>query len=320
MIRFRQVSSIHELAIGSPAGLAVTVGNFDGVHLGHQAVLAELVRVASESRRRGVVVTFDPHPLAVVAPDRTPGLLTPLGERLKFIEAAGVEAALVIAFTAELAASDGGRFFRDIGVGAGSHVILGYDFHMGRDRSSGLEAVGDLGRSVGFDLDVVPPVLFENEAVSSSRIRSAVAQGDMRAARDMLGRPYVVRGAVVRGDGIGGRIMGTPTANIKTPAMKLLPGDGVYYVEDLEGGRPGVLYAGRRPTFGHGERRVEVHLLDVEIDLYGTELGVEVLERIRGDRRFESAPELGAQIAEDVAEARLMARRRGASTEPRSCV
>ncbi len=307
MTAFRKALSIEELHLGSPAELAVTVGNFDGVHRGHEAVLAELVRVVEGSGRRGVAVTFDPHPLAVVAPGRAPRLLAPLDERLELIAAAGVEDVLVMPFTAELASNEGDAFLRSIGVGKGSHVVLGYDFHMGRDRSSGIESLRDLGRRVGFDLDVVPAVLFEDEAISSSRIRAAISRGDVAQAGSMLGRPYAIRGAVVRGDGIGGRTLGTPTANIETHALKLLPADGVYFVRDLPAGRPGVLYVGRRPTFGGGERRVEAHLLDVEADLYGAELTVGVLERIRADREFADAAGLSAQIVEDIAAARTLA-------------
>ena len=322
MTAFRKALSIDELNLGSPAELAVTVGNFDGVHRGHEAVLAKLVRVVGESGRRGVAVTFDPHPLAVVAPGRAPRLLAPLDERLELLAAAGVEDVLVVPFTTELASNEGDVFLRSIGVGEGSHVVLGYDFHMGRDRSSGIESLGELGRRVGFDLDVVPAVLFEGEAISSSRIRAAISRGDVEEAGRMLGRPYPIRGAVVRGDGVGGRMLGTPTANIETHALKLLPADGVYYVESGAEGRPGVLYVGRRPTFGRGERRVEVHLLDVEADLYGAELGVHVLQRIREDRHFADAAGLGAQITEDIAVARELAGAREGSrdgmSEPRS--
>lgn len=311
MAGFRRASRVEELGIASPAGLAVTVGNFDGVHVGHQAVLAELVRVSHVTARLGVVVTFDPHPLSVVAPGRAPRLLTPLEERLELVADSGAGAALVIPFTCELAATQGSAFLRLIGVGRGSHVILGYDFHMGRDRSSGIESLRELGLSEGFDLDVVPPVLHEGEAVSSSRIRAAVSRGKVAAATAMLGRPYRLVGAVVSGDGIGGRELGTPTANLATRPAKLLPEDGVYYVREAGSGRPGVLYIGRRPTFGDGERRVEVHLLDAREDLYGGHLAVDVLQRIREDRRFEDLAALGKQIAEDVRAARALAEGRG---------
>lgn len=307
MTSFRKALTVGELGITSPTELAITVGNFDGVHVGHAAVLGELRRVVERTGRRGVVVTFDPHPLAVVAPGRAPRLLSPLDERLELMAALGAEAALVIPFTPELAANDGRAFLAGIGVGQGSHLVLGFDFHMGRDRSSGLESLRRLGQEVGFDLDVVPPILHEGDPVSSSRIRSAIARGDVAAAATMLGRPYVVGGAVVRGDGIGGKTLGTPTANLETHALKLLPADGVYYVTDTATGRPGVLYIGARPTFGGGGRRVEVHLLDAELDLYGADLGVAILARLRGDERFEDPEKLAAQIDEDIARARELA-------------
>ena len=306
-----RAASIEELSVSGPGSLAVTVGNFDGVHRGHQSVLAEFLRVAAERDRTGVVATFDPHPLSVVAPERAPRLLTPIDERLELLEAAGVQTVVVVPFTAELAATDGETFLKGVGVGAGSVVVLGYDFHMGRDRASGINSLKALSSRLAFDLNIVPPVFSGAEAISSSRIRTAVARGDICDAGDMLGRPYVIRGAVARGDGIGGPLLGVPTANLKMPARKLLPSDGVYYVECAPGRRPGVLYVGRRPTFGSGGLRVEVHLLDVEEELYGTSVSVEVFERLRGDESFGDVDALRDQIGRDLERARVMAVSRG---------
>ncbi len=313
MTGLRKILSIAEFEAGTPAELAVTVGNFDGLHLGHRAVLERLREVAGETDRRSLAVTFDPHPLAVVAPGSAPSLLTPLDERLGLMEEAGVASVLVMPFTSELASESATEFLASIGVGPGSYLVLGYDFHMGRDRSSGIDALRTLGDEAGFEVDVVEPVLFGGEPVSSSRIRALIAKGEVVEAASMLGRPYELSGAVVRGDEVG-RTLAAPTANLRTHALKLLPGDGVYYAESVPDGLPAALYVGTRPTFGGRERRVEVHLLDVTTDLYGEELGVAVHGRIRDDAEMRSPSELRERIALDIETVRRMARDRGRKT------
>ncbi|MBD3349761.1 MAG: riboflavin biosynthesis protein RibF [Candidatus Eisenbacteria bacterium] len=285
-----------------PAGepLYLTIGNFDGFHVGHQAVIAELVSSCGAAGGEPVAVTFEPHPAVVVASGEPPGLLTPGDEKAELLGRTDLSELWIVPFTRETAASDARSFLSRIGVGRGSHLVLGYDFHMGKGRAADLSRLSLLGRELGFGLDVVAPVLWEGRPVSSTRIRRALLERDPRSATGMLGRPYRVRGEVVPGDGVG-RSMGIPTANLDLPAAKLLPGDGVYSVS-LRGmdGRPGLLYVGTRPTLGPGGRRAEVHVLELAADLYGTSMEVDVLEFLREDRAFSSVEELANQIAADV--------------------
>lgn len=296
-----------DLAAESADQLTFTLGNFDGLHLGHRAVIAELV---DSSRSRGgtsVAVTFDPHPMLVIHPDRAPRLLTPLSEKLDAMVDTGIDVVLVVDFTPELASEDARTFLSWLGVVRGSHLVLGYDFQMGRARACDLSALSVMGAELGYGLDVVPPVEHDGLPISSSRIRESVGRGDVQDAAAMLGRPYSICGTVVEGSGIG-RGLGSPTANLLLPTEKMLPGDGVYFVttESL-GGRPGVMYVGTRPTLDGGARVAEVHVLDFGGDLYGQELRVGLRLRLRGDSRFRSLEELRQRIKEDVKRARAVA-------------
>ena len=291
--------------------MTFTLGNFDGLHLGHRAVIAELV---GSSRARGgtsVAVTFDPHPLSVIHPDRAPRLLTPLAEKLDAMVDTGIDVALVVDFTSELASENAGTFLSWLGVVRGAHLVLGYDFQMGRGRACDLSALSVMGAELGYGLDVVPPVEHDGLPISSSRIRESLGRGDVQDAAAMLGRPYSIGGSVVEGSGIG-RGLGSPTANLLLPTEKLLPGDGVYFVTtESVGGRPGLMYVGTRPTLDGGARVAEVHVLDFEGDLYGQELHVGLLRRLRGDSHFGSRQELRQRIKGDVKRARAMAEGHG---------
>ncbi|MFH1502908.1 MAG: riboflavin biosynthesis protein RibF [Candidatus Eisenbacteria bacterium] len=303
----RTVHSPEESGVRKPDGFFVSLGNFDGFHLGHQAVIAELLTAGQAASGAAVAVTFEPHPGEVVGTGGSPGLLTPGAEKSDLLAETGLAELLIVGFTHEMSGLDAREFLSWIGVGRGSHMVLGYDFHMGRGRAGDLERLSLLGREIGFGLDVVPPVLWSGSAVSSTRIRECVAAAKMRDVAGMLGRPYGLRGTVVRGDGVG-RSIGSPTANLELPARKLLPGDGVYLISaaSMEGW-PGLLYVGSRPSLGGGERRAEVHLLDHEGDLYGRSLEIDVLDFMREDRAFATPSDLGKQIKEDVALARRLA-------------
>jgi riboflavin kinase/FMN adenylyltransferase len=296
-----------ELEADSSERLTLTLGNFDGLHLGHQAVIAELV---GSSRARGgtcVAVTFDPHPLSVINPERAPRLLMPIKERLGAMAEAGIDETLVVDFTPEIASEDASTFLKWLGVSRGAHLVLGYDFQMGHERACDLATLSAMGAQLGYGLDVVPPVEHDGLPISSSRIRESVAGGDMQDAAAMLGRPYAIGGTVVRGSEVG-RELGSPTANLDIPTEKLLPGDGVYFVTvETMGGSPGLLYVGTRPTRGGGQRVAEVHVLDFDGDLYGQELVAGVRRRLRGDARFGSLEELTRRISEDMERARAIA-------------
>ncbi len=286
----------------------MTVGNFDGAHRGHQAVFSELVANGMRNGRRSVAVVFVPHPLAVIAPDRVPQLLSPEREREELLAVSGIDFLLAVGFSHEIGRMTAQEFLVWLGIGRGSHLVLGYDFHMGCDRACGLKRLGELGKEMGYGFDVVAPVLHDGLPISSSRIRKVLMEGDVSSARRMLGRDYSLAGEVVTGDGIGARRFGTPTANLRLPDTKLVPADGVYLiaVPSIED-QFGLLYIGRRPTFGKGERRVEAHIFDLDTELYGRRLVVNVLRRIRSDIRFSSEGALAEQILLDIAQGRALA-------------
>jgi riboflavin kinase / FMN adenylyltransferase len=286
-----------------PNGSTVTVGSFDGVHLGHQAVLQEIDRRARAAGRASVLVTFDPHPLEVVNPGAAPPLLTTGPERLEILAQSPLDYVLILRFDRQLAELPPERFVRDVLLErcAVRELVIGHDHGFGRGRSGDVETLRRLGAQEGFDVDVVDPVDFAGQHVSSSRIRRAVAGGDLRTARAMLGRPYGVVGRVGEGERRG-RLLGVPTINLtELSPRKLLPPDGVYAVAvEWRGGRVGgMMNQGPRPTFQDGRRILEAHLFDFEGDLYNEWVRVEWVERLRDIERFASAEQLQRQLERD---------------------
>lgn len=304
----------------------VTVGTFDGVHRGHRAVLDEIVRRARSTDRASVLVTFEPHPLEVVAPERAPCLLTTAAEKRLLWPLFDLDWVHVIPFTPRIRELSPEAFVRRVLVDR-LHVgelVIGYDHGFGRDRSGDVDDLRRLGSELGFDVDVVGPVAGDGEeAVSSSAIREAVAGADFAAAARGLGRPYAALGEVVKGSGRG-RDLGYPTANLRLEdGKKCLPPDGVYAVRvDLDGEpRGGMANLGARPTFGEEARRFEVHVLDWPGEpLYGARPTVEFVARLRGVRRFEGPEALAAQLARDetVARRELGVREGAPKVAPRS--
>jgi riboflavin kinase/FMN adenylyltransferase len=299
--------------LGPPPPLALAIGNFDGVHRGHQ----ELVRVA---RERGAavgaapgVLTFSPHPARIFAPTLAPPLIVSLQRRLELLEAAGAEVAVVEPFTRELAAMEPEAFVRDVlldKLGA-REVVVGYDFSFGRARRGNTAMLQALGGHLGLGVTVVPPVTVDGLTCSSTKVREFVLEGRVEGAAMLLGRPVEITGPVVRGAGRG-RGLGIPTANVQ-PEAELVPRLGIYAawasVVDLDGAAGGrhraALSVGSNPTFTSGGGvTVEAYLLDFQGDLYGRRLRLEVLHRLRDERRFDSTDALVAQIARDVAEVR----------------
>jgi riboflavin kinase/FMN adenylyltransferase len=286
-----------------PNGSTVTVGSFDGVHLGHQAVLQEIDRRARAAGRASVLVTFDPHPLEVVNPDAAPPLLTTGPERLEILAQSPLDYVLILRFDRQLAGLPPESFVRDIllercGV---RELVIGHDHGFGRGRSGDVETLRRLGAREGFEVDVVDPVDFGGQHISSSRIRRAVAGGDLVTARAMLGRPYGVVGRVGEGERRG-RLLGVPTINLtELSPRKLLPPDGVYAVAvEWRGGRlGGMMNQGPRPTFQDGRRTLEVHLFDFEGDLYNEWVRVEWVDRLRDIERFSSVEQLQQQLERD---------------------
>lgn len=290
-----------------PEGTVVTVGTFDGVHLGHVAVLREIVERARVAGRKSVLVTFEPHPLAVVNPQAAPPLLTSGLERREVLALTGLDYVVFLRFDRDLAAYSPERFVREVLIGRCGmrELVIGHDHGFGRGRSGDVETLKRLGAEDGFAVDVVGPVEHGGHAVSSTAIRRAVAGGDLRSAATLLGRPYTVSGQVVHGEGRG-RTLGIPTINLGgVPREKLLPPDGVYAarVEWATGSAGGMLNQGPKPTFGELHRTIEVHLFGVEADLYGQWVRVEWVERLRDGQRFAAVEHLQDQLKRDRARA-----------------
>ena len=289
------------------SGTIVTVGSFDGVHRGHQAVLAEIARRARQTGDESLLVTFEPHPLEIVNPDAAPRLLTTPEEKREALAQTAVDRVAVVPFTPEFSQLGPTEFVRDIlraryGM---RELVLGYDHGFGRGRSGDVEAVRRLGAADGFAVDVVDAVLEDGQPISSTLIRVAVAHGELERAARWLGRPYAVSGVVERGAGRG-RTIGIPTLNLTPPPKKLLPPDGVYAVwASWRGGRHGgMMNQGPRPTFGVTARGLEIHLFDFAGDLYGEMVRVEWVRRLREVRTFPSREALVLQLERDRAAAR----------------
>ena len=293
----------------------VTIGAYDGVHRGHQAIIAEVRRQAAEIGGRSVVVTFDRHPASVVRPESAPKLLTDLDQRLELLEATGVDATVLIHFDEGQSEETPQSFVERVIVRclAAKRIVVGEDFHFGKGRLGNVPLLRDLG--LIHDFRVEPLSLVERtdgvgEPISSTAIRRALAGGQVELATAMLGRPFQARGPVVHGDQRG-RTIGFPTANVQVPAVTCLPADGVYAGWYLwpDGGRmPCAINLGRRPTFyEHAELSLlEAHLIDFEGDLYGEQARVEFLHFLRSERKFDGIQALIAQLKHDVDHARSL--------------
>jgi riboflavin kinase/FMN adenylyltransferase len=282
---------------------ATTVGFFDGVHRGHQAVIGRVVQVARERQLRSVVVTFDRHPREILTPGKVPLLLTSLRRKAGIIESVGVETLLVLEFTEEFSRWSPEAFVeRVLADGLRTrHAAVGENFTFGHRAAGNLEILTKLGDGLGFEVEGVSLLRIDDRRISSTSIREALAAGDLVWPEEALGRRYVVEGTVVRGAGRG-KGLGFPTANLLTPAGIQLPGRGVYAGRALldQGSWPAAVNVGINPTFGGEPLHVEAHLLGFEGDLLGTVLAVEFWERLRDEQRFDSAEDLVQQIAEDV--------------------
>jgi len=285
---------------------AVALGIFDGVHLGHRAILGTALTRARADGLEAIACTFDPHPMEVLQPDRAPRPITTLEERLALIGETGIDAVVVLAFTRELAAVEPEAFVKEVLLERlrAREIVVGYNHRFGRGARGDARLLQELGPRMGFQAHVVPPMTVEGAPVSSSEIRAALQRGDVtRAARD-LGRPYSIAGPVTSGAGRG-RTLGFPTANIESE-RPVLVARGVYrgrvLVDDT--GHPAVVNVGVRPTFGETTLAVEAHLLDFSGDLYGRRVRLEFLERLREEMRFPSVEALKAQVARDIESAR----------------
>ncbi|WP_298992512.1 bifunctional riboflavin kinase/FAD synthetase [uncultured Pseudokineococcus sp.] len=306
----------------APGGSVVAVGNFDGVHRGHRVLLEEVVRVARERGLRALAVTFNPHPLHVLHPDRAPALLTGLPERLELLGGTGLDGVVVLPFAPALAARTPREWVaedlvRDLGARV---LVVGHDVRFGAGNAGDLAVLRELAAELDVDVVVLDDAVSAGRRWSSSWVRELLAAGDARGAADVLGRPHRVVGEVVHGDHRG-RELGYPTANLSSEAEGLVPADGVYagWLTALDGGAPGggvrpgerrpaAVSIGTNPTFDGLERRVEAYVLDVPdgspLDLYGVRVRVELVERLRETLRFDGVEALCAQMARDVDRAR----------------
>jgi riboflavin kinase/FMN adenylyltransferase len=290
-------------------GGAVTIGNFDGVHRGHAALLAELRRAAEAVEGPAVAVTFDPHPLQLLRPEQFLPLLTTPADRAELLTAYGADHVLLLRTTPELLRLTAEEFFTRVLLErlAARGVVEGPNFGFGRNRQGNIDTLDELCGRHGLTLTVAAPLLQGGVVVSSSRVRSALMAGDVRQAAELLGRPYLMRGVVGTGQRRG-QTLGFPTANLEQ-VPTVIPGDGVYAVRVLHAGKvwPGAANIGPNPTFGESARKVEAHLIGFKGDLYGQPLAVDFVDRLRDTRPFGGVAELVEQLRRDVEQARKLA-------------
>lgn len=299
--------------------VVATIGAFDGVHRGHQELLRQVVARAGALGCQSMAITFDPHPELVLYPDRHLTELSDREQKRELLSAVGIDFVQVFEFTREFSMLRPDEF---IGRLEAEHELVelwvGSDFALGRGRSGTIAALAELGGTEGFALHVVPPVKIDHEIISSTYIRTLLAQGEVDRAAHLLGRPYALAGPVVQG-AQRGRTIDFPTANLKFPATRTMPADGVYAALARIDGRlyGAVVNVGGRPTFDDAERLIEAHLFEFSGDLYGRRMSVEFVQRLREVRRFGSVEELREQIARDAAAARAVPAVRAASSQSR---
>lgn len=282
----------------------LTIGTFDGFHKGHQQIIDLLVKEASKAQARSFLITFEPHPRSVLSKDFDLKLLTTLEEKLHLISEAGVDNVLVINFTPEFSKLSSDEFIEQLIVGkiGLSELVIGYDHHLGRDRGGDENKLKELGKTFGFNVTPVYAVKIGDDAVSSTKIRHALADGNITKANDYLGRNYSFSGDVVKG-AMRGRTLGFPTVNVKLDnKQKMIPARGVYLVKIRENGgnHYGIMNIGMRPTFGDTvELVIEVYIFNFDRDIYGEHVTIEILERLREEKRFPSKEALIGQLEND---------------------
>ncbi len=289
----------------------VTIGNFDGVHLGHQMLFSEVVGKAYTQHGASVAVTFDPHPLKVLRPDGI-RLISTTEQKISLIAMAGVEHLLILPFTRELAATTARDFVQNILVDTIGvrELVVGYDYALGKGREGNIDFLKKIGRELGFGMTVVEAHYENGMLVSSTKIRELVTEGRMQDARRLLGRYYQIHGEVQRGRQRGGRELGFPTANLKLSEEDLCPKRGVYVTQVIYGGKVygGVSNIGYNPTFGENKLVAETHIFDFNSDIYGHPIKINLLRYLRGEKKFNRVEELIAQIKLDIVTAKQVLR------------
>ena len=296
------MDALRDFAAWPKGPIHLAIGVFDGVHLGHRAVIAQLARGARRDHGIAVAATFDPLPIHVLAPGAPASALSDINERITLLHEAGADVVVVFHFDEAFAkiSADG---FVDRVVAAGDirRIVVGPDFHFGRRAEGDVQKLRARGASDGFAVDVMTPVEFDGAVVSATRIRNLLLAGGVQAAARLLGRPFAIRGRVMRG-AKRGRALGFPTINLALPQERLLPRDGIYamWAEMGEGRFKAAATLGVRPAFGGGERVLEAYLLDFSGDVYGDEVEIAFVQRLRDEIAFADPSDLSAQIARDV--------------------
>jgi riboflavin kinase/FMN adenylyltransferase len=286
----------------------VTIGNFDGVHLGHQMLFAEVVQKAYRSKGTSVAITFEPHPLQVVRPEIGIKLISTPEQKKELIGHAGLDVLIILPFTREFSSTPAEKFvdevlMQTIGV---KELVVGYDYAFGRGRQGDIPFLQEQGRRKGFEVTVVEPYYVEEMLVSSTKIRELVMEGRMRDVRKLLGRHYQIRGEVKMGKRRGGPLLGFPTANLSISEEDLCPKHGVYVTQVVYDGKcyGGVLNIGYNPTFGGQILSAETHIFDFNEDIYGKPIKINLLRFLRGEQKFSGPDGLARQISLDVEEAK----------------
>lgn len=286
----------------------VAIGNFDGVHMGHQIIFRRASEIARERAGTSIAFTFEPHPLRIIAPERAPPLLTTFRQKIELIEGCGIDMVICADFTQRFADQRPRSFARDILVDliGVREIVVGFDYTFGRGREGTIAYLKKMGGEFGFKVHVVDPIKFNDHLVSSSHVRELIEEGNVKRAREFLGRNYSIRGPVVHGHHTG-KAIGFPTANLDVDKVQI-PGTGVYAVHILSqgGSYQGAVNIGFNPTFNRDRLGVEVHIFDFDQNIYGKEVEVMFVDRIRSEMTFQSAEELVAQIKKDVQTARAI--------------
>ena len=286
----------------------LTIGTFDGVHIGHQKIIEQLNTLKADRNEVSMILTFFPHPRRVLDQSNDIKMLTTMEEKVQLLESFGLDHLIVEPFTQEFSRLTALEFVRDILVNRLSlkKLVIGYDHHFGRNREGNFEQLTEFGELYGFEVIEIPAQTIESVSVSSTKIRKAIEAGDMRVANSYLGYPYRLTGEIVKGQGLG-RKLNFPTVNLRVEEdYKLVPMKGVYAVKTRVKNQEilGMMNIGYRPTVGGNGRTIEIHLLDFQGDLYGEKLRVDVLDRLRDEQKFESVEALKTQLKKDELETR----------------
>lgn len=285
----------------------LTIGNFDGVHRGHLALFEKVNERAKAINGQSAVMTFEPHPIKVMAPGNGPPLITPIKQKLRLISDAGIDVIFCISFTHKFASIPAQDFVRNILMGTigVKEIVVGYDYTFGNRRLGDINLLMKMGEELGFRVHVVKPIHLDQTLVSSTSIREFVREGNLSEAKRLLGRDYQISGTVIKGANRGGRVLGCPTANLQ-PVDELIPKMGVYAVtvKMNEKSYYGVCNIGRNPTFGNNAVSIEAHLFDFSGDIVGKTITVNFIRYMRNEKKFESIHELSDQIAKDIQQVR----------------